>query len=88
MATNGKDDIIISVRGLKTQFGSQVVHDNLDLDVRRGEIIGVVGASGSGKSRLLRAMRRPLQTAAGRGELFRQRTERPGGWAPRTRGRH
>ena len=75
MATNGKDDIIISVRGLKTQFGSQVVHDNLDLDVRRGEIIGVVGASGSGKSVLLRAIVGLLQPAAGRVELFGQRTD-------------
>ena len=47
---------IIKVRGLKNQFGSQVVHENLDLDVRRGEIIGVVGGSGSGKSVLMRSI--------------------------------
>jgi phospholipid/cholesterol/gamma-HCH transport system ATP-binding protein len=53
---------IIEVRGLVNQFGSQRVHDNLDLDVRRGEILGVVGGSGSGKSVLLRSivgLRRP-----------------------------
>jgi phospholipid/cholesterol/gamma-HCH transport system ATP-binding protein len=47
---------IISIRGLRTQFGRQVIHDNLDLDVRRGEVLGVVGASGTGKSVLLRTI--------------------------------
>ncbi|MGE0258546.1 MAG: ABC transporter ATP-binding protein [Alphaproteobacteria bacterium] len=56
------DDIVIRVRGLVTRFGSQTVHDGLDLDVRRGEVLGVVGGSGSGKSVLLRSivgLRRP-----------------------------
>ncbi|MGD9967618.1 MAG: ABC transporter ATP-binding protein [Hyphomonadaceae bacterium] len=48
------DDIAISVRDLVTRFGTQTVHDGLDLDVRRGEILGVVGPSGTGKSVLLR----------------------------------
>jgi len=48
------EEIVIRVRGLTTRFGKQVVHDELDLDVRRGEILGVVGPSGSGKSVLLR----------------------------------
>jgi phospholipid/cholesterol/gamma-HCH transport system ATP-binding protein len=47
-------DIAIRVRGLATRFGAQTVHENLDLDVRRGEILGVVGPSGCGKSVLLR----------------------------------
>lgn len=47
---------IIQVRGLRNQFGEQVVHDGLDLDVRPGEILGVVGGSGSGKSVLLRSI--------------------------------
>ena len=46
----------IVVRGLKNQFGEQVVHENLDLNVRRGEIIGVVGGSGTGKSVLMRSI--------------------------------
>ena len=52
----------ISVRGLVNRFGSQTVHDGLDLDVRRGEILGVVGGSGTGKSVLMRTilgLRRP-----------------------------
>lgn len=47
-------DVAIRVRGLVTRFGTQTVHDGLDLDVRRGEILGVVGPSGTGKSVLLR----------------------------------
>jgi phospholipid/cholesterol/gamma-HCH transport system ATP-binding protein len=50
------DDIVIRVRGLVTRFGSQTVHDEIDLDVRRGEVLGVVGGSGSGKSVLLRSI--------------------------------
>ncbi len=47
------DDVVIRIRGLRTAFGSNVIHDDLDLDVRRGEIIGLVGGSGTGKSVLL-----------------------------------
>ncbi|MEG3088279.1 ABC transporter ATP-binding protein [Sphingomonas sp. PB4P5] len=50
------DDNIITVRGLKNGFGEQIVHDGLDLDVRRGEIFGVVGGSGTGKSVLMRSI--------------------------------
>jgi phospholipid/cholesterol/gamma-HCH transport system ATP-binding protein len=49
-------DIVIRVRGLRNAFGDHVVHDNLDLDVRRGEIFGVVGGSGTGKSVLMRSI--------------------------------
>ena len=47
---------IISVRGLVNQFGEQVVHGGLDLDVMPGEILGVVGGSGTGKSVLMRSI--------------------------------
>jgi phospholipid/cholesterol/gamma-HCH transport system ATP-binding protein len=47
---------IIEVRGLKNGFGTQLVHDGLELDVRRGEILGVVGGSGTGKSVLMRSI--------------------------------
>lgn len=53
---------IIRVRGLTNRFGEQVVHEGLDLEVRRGEILGVVGGSGTGKSVLMRSilgLRRP-----------------------------
>jgi phospholipid/cholesterol/gamma-HCH transport system ATP-binding protein len=47
---------VIRVRGLANRFGKQVVHEGLDLDVMPGEIIGVVGGSGSGKSVLMRSI--------------------------------
>ena len=47
---------IIRVRGLRNSFGDQVVHEDLDLDVRPGEILGVVGGSGTGKSVLMRSI--------------------------------
>jgi phospholipid/cholesterol/gamma-HCH transport system ATP-binding protein len=50
------DDIVVRVRGLVTRFGAQTVHDGVDLEVRRGEVMGVVGGSGSGKSVLLRTV--------------------------------
>ncbi|PBN42207.1 ABC transporter ATP-binding protein [Sphingobium sp. D43FB] len=51
-----ESDIAISVRGIRNAFGDQVIHDGLDLDVRKGEILGVVGGSGTGKSVLMRAI--------------------------------
>ncbi|CAM4228686.1 ABC transporter ATP-binding protein [Stenotrophomonas pavanii] len=48
--------LAIRVRGLVNRFGSQTVHEDLDLDVRRGEILGVVGGSGTGKSVLMRSI--------------------------------
>jgi phospholipid/cholesterol/gamma-HCH transport system ATP-binding protein len=47
---------VIVVRGLRNTFGDQVVHEDLDLEVRRGEILGVVGGSGTGKSVLMRSI--------------------------------
>lgn len=62
MADGQDPEPVISIRGLDNRFGEQVVHEGLDLDVRRGEIIAVVGGSGSGKSVLMRTvigLRRP-----------------------------
>ncbi len=47
---------VISVRGIVNRFGSQMVHDGLDMDVFEGEVFGIVGGSGSGKSVLLRTI--------------------------------
>jgi len=47
---------VISIRDLVVGFGRQIVLDHLSLDVRRGEILGLVGASGGGKSVLLRTI--------------------------------
>ena len=49
-------DYPIKVHGLKNAFGDQVIHEGLDLEVRKGEILGVVGGSGTGKSVLMRSI--------------------------------
>ncbi len=56
----------IEVRGLRTQLGVQVIHDGLDFVIERGEIMGLVGGSGSGKSVLLRTIIGLIKPAAGR----------------------
>jgi len=61
---------VIRVRGLVNRFGAQVVHDGLDLDVWAGEVLGVVGGSGSGKSVLLRTIVGLNRPAAGTIEVM------------------
>lgn len=58
-------DAVITIRNLVTRFGDNVIHQGLDLDVRPGEIIGIVGGSGSGKSVLMREVIGLLRPAAG-----------------------
>ncbi len=64
------DAPVIRVRGLRTRFGATVIHDGLDLDVRRGEVLAIVGGSGSGKSVLLRTMVGLDRPAAGTIEVL------------------
>ena len=49
-------DVVIRVQGLRNCFGDEVIHDGLDIELRRGEILGVVGGSGTGKSVLMRSI--------------------------------
>ena len=63
-------EVVIEVRGLVNQFGAQVVHDGLDLDVYRGEVLGIVGGSGTGKSVLLRSIVGLIRPKAGRIRVF------------------
>jgi len=64
------------VRGLTTRIGGRVLHDGLDLDVRRGEVLGVVGGSGSGKSVLLRCIVGLQRPTAGTIEVFGEALQR------------
>ncbi len=58
------------MRGLRTRIGGRILHHDVDLDVRRGEVVAVVGASGSGKSVLLRAILGLIRPVAGTIEAF------------------
>jgi phospholipid/cholesterol/gamma-HCH transport system ATP-binding protein len=59
-----RDDVVsdfdgeypIEIEGLRNSFGDQVIHEDLSLKVKRGEILGVVGGSGTGKSVLMRSI--------------------------------
>jgi phospholipid/cholesterol/gamma-HCH transport system ATP-binding protein len=61
---------IVRVRGLITRIGGRVLHENLDVELRQGEVLGVVGGSGSGKSVLLRTIVGLMTPEAGSIEVF------------------
>ena len=65
-------ETVIDVRGLATTLGGHAIHRDLDLSVRRGEVIALIGGSGSGKSVLMREIIGLLKPQAGRIELFGQ----------------
>ena len=69
MAKNGSGPIV-QVRGLTVGFGGPTVLENLDVDVRPGEILAIVGASGTGKSVLVRSILGLVQPQAGQIEAF------------------
>ena len=64
------EDIAIRVRGVDVGFGSRLILRGLDLDVRRGEVLGFVGGSGTGKSVLTRAILGLVQKSAGQIQIF------------------
>jgi len=70
------NDLAIEVTGLVNQFGSQVVHEDLDFSVRYGEVMGVVGGSGTGKSVLLRTIVGLNRPTTGAISVFGQRMDR------------
>ena len=69
------DGPAVEVRGLRSAFGDNVIHDGLDLSVNRGEVMGVVGGSGSGKSVLLNTIIGLKRPAAGVVSVFGQDLE-------------
>jgi len=70
-----KQEPAIRIQGLLTQFGQNVIHKDLSLDVRRGEILGLVGGSGTGKSVLLNTIIGLRRPNAGRIEVLGQRVD-------------
>lgn len=76
-------DVVLRLRGIRTQFDEHVVHDNLDFDVFRGEIVGLVGGSGTGKSVLLRTIIGLNQATKGTIEILGKDTSTLHGHAER-----
>ncbi len=83
MSDLNHEELAIHVEGLRTQFGPVVVHDDLDLKVRKGEVLGVVGGSGTGKSVLLRTIIGLNKAAAGKITVLGQVAGEGGGEAER-----
>src|SRR5574340_1100089 len=71
---DGDADLVIEMRGVGTRFGRHVVHEGLDLEVRRGEILAIAGGSGSGKTVLMREMILLQRPTAGTVRLFDEDT--------------
>lgn len=70
MSTLPDRKVVIRVEKMLTRLGGRILHDHIDLDVFRGEVLGVVGSSGSGKSVLLRSIVGLQRPAAGRIEVL------------------
>jgi phospholipid/cholesterol/gamma-HCH transport system ATP-binding protein len=68
----GGDAPLVRVRGLVTRIGDRTIHDGVDLELQRGEVLGVVGGSGAGTSVLLRTIVGLMTPAAGSVEVFGQ----------------
>ena len=63
---------VVEIRGLETRFGNTLIHQDIDLDVEAGQMLGLVGGSGSGKTTLLREMVGLLKPRCGTVRLFGQ----------------
>ncbi len=74
-------DVVIQIRDLVNRFGQQTVHDHVDLDVIRGEVMGVVGGSGTGKSVLLRTIIGLNRQKSGTIKVFGQELDKLSGQA-------
>jgi len=77
-------EVVLRLRGVRTQFDGNIIHDNLDFDVFRGEIVGLVGGSGTGKSVLLRTIIGLNRASRGTIELLGVDTRTVHGKAERT----
>lgn len=78
---------LVRMRNIRTAYGHRVVHDDISLDVRRGEILALLGGSGSGKTTLMRLMALLQRPQSGTVELFGQRLQRRASELQALRGR-
>lgn len=69
-------EVVVSMQGISTRFGDVVVHRHIDLELHRGERLGLLGGSGSGKTVLMREMLGLQRPSAGHVEVFGQRIDR------------
>ena len=51
-----KDDIVLSIRGMSKSFGRNRVLDHINLDVKRGTVMGLMGENGAGKSTMMKCL--------------------------------
>lgn len=84
---SAETDPAIRVRDLVTRFGTQTIHDGLDFTVRRGEIMGIVGGSGTGKTVLMRTIIGLQRPAEGLVELLGESVDWDGDTTRRLAGR-
>ena len=66
------EEYIIDVQGLTTRLGEYTIHERLNLTVRRGEILGIVGGSGTGKSVLMKTIIGLIKPSSGHIRVFGQ----------------
>ncbi|HKJ50056.1 MAG TPA: ABC transporter ATP-binding protein [Gammaproteobacteria bacterium] len=66
---SGGDDLLVKIRGLRFAFGTRVIVDGVDIDIRRGEVTTIMGPSGTGKTTLLRLIGGQFQPDAGTVEV-------------------
>lgn len=68
-------EVVVSMQGIGTRFGDMVVHRHIDLDLHRGERLGLLGGSGSGKTVLMREMLGLQRPTSGHVEVFGERID-------------
>ena len=69
---DAKNDIVLSIRGMSKSFGRNRVLDHIDLDVRRGTVMGLMGENGAGKSTMMKCLFGTYQKDEGKYLLKRQ----------------